>query len=105
MQELTHLRIFAIELAAHWPCISSGNRLNYTTKIVVIRFQISNCACLGHLGQSAAESRDLVTIHGLVSNTRFLHFRPLRGRPVEMTKVHNLIVFGIRASGGMLKVV
>ncbi len=63
----------------------------------LIRFLISNCACLGHLERSTAESRDLVTIHGLVSYTRFLRFWPLRGPPVEMTKVHNLIVFGIKS--------
>ena len=40
--------------------------------------------------------RDLVTVHGLVSYTRFLRFWSLRGHPVEMTKVHNLIVFGIK---------
>jgi len=44
-------------------------------KSPLIRFLISNCACLGHLERSAAESRDLVTVHGLVSYTRFLRLK------------------------------
>ena len=42
---------------------------------LLIRFLINNCACLGHLERSAAESRDLVTVHGLVSYTRFLRLK------------------------------
>jgi len=35
-------------------------------KLLIIRFLISNCACLDHLERSAAESRDLVTVQRLV---------------------------------------
>jgi len=59
--------------AAHFPL----NRIQgqYGLALPVIRFLISNCACLGHLERSAAESRDLVTVHGLVSYTRFLRLK------------------------------
>jgi len=41
-----------------------------------------------HFERSEAESRNLFF-------NRFLHFGPLRGPPVEMTKAHILIIIGI----------
>jgi len=56
----------------------------------IIIILLNKCACFGHFERSEAESRNLVTVHGLVWNTRFLHFGPLRGPPVEMTNVHSV---------------
>ena len=87
-----------VNLAASRFAVGRSQKVGLTKKTpkrLLIPIAHNKCACLSHFHRQASPRESAAKRSREIFLNRFLHFGPLRGPPVEMTKAQILNAIGI----------